>query len=153
MKMFKTTFIPLLLLALLLPLAACDDDDDGVTNLNPNDLLGTWVQSAVTINGVAEDMGEVFEWADSAVEGHIAFYANNLYEVHELDAQDVPVFSENGTYEIDNTWLILTATTRNGTEITPEQGFNGNWTIDGAVLTLTTTMGQDTMAVTLTRPS
>jgi hypothetical protein len=65
---------------------------------------------------------------------------------------DSPLYSEAGTFEIDDNWLILTTTSENDSTITPNQAYNGTWATDGTTLTLTQTVGTDTMVLTLNRP-
>jgi hypothetical protein len=132
-------------------LTGCSDDD-GITQNDVNNLYGTWIQASVTVNGVAGDLADVLDWDSEAVEGQIAFYNTYTYTANELNSSDSPVYSESGTFEIDDNWLILTTTTVNDSTVTPSQAFNGKWATDGTTLTLTQTVGTDTMVITLNRP-
>ena len=106
----------------------------------------------MSINGVDADLAEVLEWDEETVEGQIAFYTDYTYEAVELDSLDSPLYTESGTFETDDNWLILTTTSVNDSTVTPSQAYNGNWLIDATTLTLTQTEGTDTMVLTLSRP-
>jgi hypothetical protein len=151
----KRRLIPLLTVIALtggfILFSGCSDDDN-ITQTDVNNLYGTWVQASVTINGVAANLADVLEWDEETVEGQIAFYNTYTYTAVELDASDSPVYTENGTFEIDDNWLILTTTTVDDSTVTPSQAYNGTWATDGTTLTLTQTAGTDTMVLTLSRP-
>jgi len=150
----KTKWVPqflLLLAAILLITAGCDGDDDNTVS-DVNDLFGTWVQESVTINGVGADLADVLEWDEETVAGYLALYNDYTYEAKEVNASDSNLYLETGTFDIDDSWLIVTASTENGSPVTPHQVFNGQWSTNGIVLTLTQTVGNDTMVLTLHRP-
>ena len=70
-KLFSILF----LISMLLLAVGCDDDDDAITNdvNDPNtiELFGTWAQSAVTVNGVEENVADFFDWSEGTVGVHI----------------------------------------------------------------------------------
>ena len=139
------------LIGVFILFSGCSDDDDGITQADINNLFGTWIQTSVTINGVAASLADVLEWDSETVEGQITYYSTYTYTAYELDSSDSPVYSENGTFEIDDNWLILTTTTVNNSTVTPSQAYNGTWVTDGTTLILTQTVGTDTMVLTLNK--
>ena len=155
MKTKTTLLTSLILLASILCFTiGCDEDDeDEITNSNVNNLFGTWVESSVTMNGAAADLAEVLEWEEGVVKGTVALNADYTYEANNYNAADSALYTESGTFRIDNNWIIMTATSENDSTITPEQVFNGQWSTDGSTMSLTQTVGNDTMVLGLTKES
>ena len=149
-KGMMTLLAAIALVAIFIGVNGCGDDD--VTFSDVNDLFGAWDQSSVTVNGTASNLGDVLDWEDDAVRGRMIFYNSYAYAAYEYNASDSAVYTESGDFVTDDEWLILTVATENDSTVAPHQSYNGKWSTDGSVLTLTQTSGDDTMVLTLTRP-
>jgi len=139
----------LLFTTMLLLVVGCDSDDD-IAGPDTSELFATWSHTSVTINGVDENVADFFDWSPETVDLHSTFNENSTFDVVELDASNDTLYTESGTLTINGTQLILTATSANGTAITPRVNFDGTWVISGNTLTLTAVDG-DTVIITLTK--
>ncbi|HOP06960.1 MAG TPA: hypothetical protein PLF13_06680 [candidate division Zixibacteria bacterium] len=153
-SIWSRLILAFLLIAVCLLSASCGDDDDDnntVTGPDVSALFGIWGESSVTINGSAADLADVLEWTEGTVSGRITLSDDYTYEAVELDASSSVLYRETGTIEIDDNWVILTMTAENGSSVTPEQTFNGTWSVNQSTLTLSQTIGGTTMVLTLNR--
>jgi len=151
MKATRTGLFAILLVATTLLLAIGCSEDDGITSPDISELFGTWAQSAVTINGVAADLADVFDWSETTVGVHITFNTDSTYSVNEFDASDSTLYFESGTITIDGSHIIVTTTSENGTAVTPYVSTDGTWAVTGDSLTVSATVEGAEMVLTLTR--
>ncbi len=150
-KWTKLFSILLLTLMLFLVVGCDDDDDDAITNdvNDPNTLalFDTWAQSAVTLNGVAADLADFFEWSEGAIGTNITFNNDFTYDVNEFNASDSTLYFESGTITVTGSHIIVTTTSEDGTEVTPYVSVDGTWSISGNTLTISATTEEEVEGV------
>ena len=139
-------------MTILLFAVGCNDDDN-ITGSDTAELFGTWAQSAVTINGETQSLADVFDWSENTVGIHITYNADSTYSVNEFDASNSTLYYESGTITIDGSHIIITITSENGTAVTPYVSADGTWAISGNTLTISATVDENAMVLTLTKVS
>ena len=144
----------LLLSTMLFLMVGCSDDDDeivGTINQNTAELFATWEQTSVTVDGVGQSLADFFEWSTGAVRVNVTLNADSTYFVNEYDTSDSTLYLESGTLTISSSQIILTDISENGVAVTPEVVFDGAWAISNNILTLTATVDNHAIIITMTK--
>ena len=98
-----------------------------------------------------QSLADFYEWSEGTVGVHITFNANSIYDVNEFDVSDSTLYYESGIYTTVGSQIVVTATSQNGSAITPAVFFDGSWAISGNTLTLTTSSEGTTIVLTWTK--
>lgn len=153
MKSMRILPLSLVLLTLMaiLPIGCSDDDGNGINNSVPLTLVGTWRATSATVDGVPQDLAELFDWDPGVAGTEVTLNGNGTYASREYDASNNTVSTESGTFEVTGSTMMVTVTVQDGSDITPEEGLNAQWSVSGNTLTLTQAVGGSTIVLTLTR--
>ena len=141
MKFFKST----LLIAILLPLCifiGCSDDDDngtGSTDEIPANLVDTWWYQSATMNGEPVLSYSEVSHNDLATTASMTFEADGTWEGKEYADSPSPIFTQSGTFTISGSTINVRRTEYDGDPVDPAEEFTSQFSVNGDVLTLTST--------------
>jgi hypothetical protein len=144
-----TSFLMVALVAFVA--VGCSDDDDGVNSNSPSKVVGTWELTSVTVDGTPANLADVFEWEQNTVGSRVILNSDFTYSAREYDASNNDTYTESGTWEVDDNWLIIWATSENGSPITKTQVLNAQWSVSGNTMTLTALNQGSTIELTATK--
>lgn len=153
----RTTIFWLLIFTVaLLAFVSCSDDDDdnptGTTPVIPAELVGSYEQDSVTVNGAIQNIADFFDYSTGTDRAVITAYAGGQEAYRELDASDSALYNDSGYFVISGSDMSVIITHEHDTALaSPDTAFIGTWDLTGSLLTLTTVESSDTVVIMCTK--
>jgi hypothetical protein len=153
---------PHLLVSLAVLMAAvagfqCKKNDSSPTGPStstvPSQVVGTWTFQSATLDGSPTDLATILQWESSTVRAQFVMTSNSSFTYRELGFNDSITYYETGTFTLTGQILKMTATSANGQQISPPYVTSWTLSVTGGTMTLSQTVQQKVVVMTLSSGS
>ena len=149
---FKSFVIAVL--ALSLTMVSCSDKDDTPTQPGesiPQELVDTWLYQSASINDVPVGLALVLQWQPETESAIFTVGSDESFIYEELHSDGTNIWTEIGTIEINGDNATITVTEDTDGPVAPPDILDGSWSLDGDILSLSTTLESLIVVMTAVR--